>query len=530
MSALITLDAVSGATPDGRVLFENLSLSLGRERTALVGRNGVGKTTLARLILGEIEPVRGSVSANGRVAALRQTFAPAAGATVADVLSIADDLALLARIVTGAAREGDLERADWDLPARAESALERCGLAGVAFERPAAALSGGQMTRLALAALLIAEPDFIVLDEPTNNLDADGRDAVREMLASWRGGALVISHDRELLRGMDRIVELSTLGARVYGGNYDLYIERREAERETAERTLDSAEREVERVDRAVQLARERKERRDAAGKRSRAKNDMPKLLLNARAEQAENSGARGTRLADRLKSEMSDALEAAQQEVERVRSLAFALPPSELAAGKTVLAFEDVSFAWPEQARLIDGLSFQMRGPERVALRGGNGSGKSTLIGLARGTLAPHAGRIVRGVEMAVLDQRASMLRDEETLLANFLRLNPEANENAAYEALAKFLFRNVAALKLAGELSGGERLRAAVACTLFAARPPQLLILDEPTNHLDLHSIEAIESALSAYDGALLVASHDEDFLEAIGAGRMIEPSAWS
>ena len=126
--------------------------------------------------------------------------------------------------------------------------------------------------------------------------------------------------------------------------------------------------------------------------------------------------------------------------------------------------------------------------------------------------------------MEAALLDQRAALLDDAQTLLANFRRLNPAMDDNAAYAALARFVFRNVTALKPAGALSGGERLRAALGCALMAARPPQLIILDEPTNHLDLESIAAVEAALCAYDGALIVASHDRDFLEAIGVEREI------
>lgn len=529
MSSLISLDSVSYRLPDGRALLDNLTIAFGHERTGVVGRNGTGKTTLARLILGELAPASGAVSAQGRVTAVRQVFAPPAGASVADVLGVREELALLERVEAGRGAADDLERADWTLQARVGEALARVGLAGLAFDRDASALSGGQLTRLALAGVLIAQPDFIVLDEPTNNLDADGRVAVRELLASWRGGALVISHDRALLREMDRTLEHSELGARLYGGGYDFYLERRTAERSAAERTLERAERSVDQVERGIQLTRERKERRDAAGKRSRAKNDMPKLLLNARAEQAENSAARGNQLAERLRADAQQALEGAREDAERVRKLRFELPPSGLPAGKSVLAFDEVSFAWPGQPELISQFSFEMKGPERVALRGGNGSGKSTLIGLASGALTPLHGVVRRGVEAVVLDQRASLLSPDETLLANFLRLNPTANENRAYEALAKFLFRNVAALKLADALSGGEKLRAALACTLFGDRPPQLLILDEPTNHLDLESVDAIEAALAEYDGALLVASHDEDFLDAIGIERVIDPDAW-
>ncbi|MFI4976099.1 MAG: ABC-F family ATP-binding cassette domain-containing protein [Caulobacterales bacterium] len=528
MSSLITLDAVAYRSPDGRTLFENLTLALGRERTGLVGRNGVGKTTLARMILGELEPAAGAVSVTGRLAALRQAAQPPPDAAVADLLGAADALQRLARIERGEAGPGDLEAADWSLPQRIDAALARMGLTGLGLDRPAASLSGGQATRAALAALLVAEPDFILLDEPTNNLDAEARAAVAELLESWTGGALVIGHDRALLRRMDRVVELSSLGARVYGGNYDLYAERKAEEEAAAARDLDAAEREVTRVERAVQVARERKARRDAAGLRARAKGDAPKILLGAQAQRAENSAGRQRRLAERLRVEARRDLEDARARVERVRRLAFDLPPSALAAAKQVLRFDNVSFSWPGGAAVIEHMSFRITGPERVALVGPNGAGKTTLIRLAVGDLAPTSGRIARGVGAVLLDQRAALLDDGETLLENFRRLNPAADDNGAHAALARFLFRNVTALKPAGALSGGERLRAALACVLMAAQPPQLVILDEPTNHLDLDSIAAVEAALAGYDGALIVASHDEDFLDAIGVERAIEVGA--
>jgi ATPase subunit of ABC transporter with duplicated ATPase domains len=189
------------------------------------------------------------------------------------------------------------------------------------------------------------------------------------------------------------------------------------------------------------------------------------------------------------------------------------------------VLAFQSVTFAWPGAAPVLRDVDLRILGPERVALVGPNGAGKSTWIGLATGELAPRSGRVTLGVRAARLDQHAAILDDRLTLLENFQRLNPAADANAAHAALARFLFRNTAALKLAGALSGGERLRAALACVLMGPSPPQLLILDEPTNHLDLDSIEAVEAALAAYDGALVVASHDEVFLEAVGARRRIE-----
>jgi ATPase subunit of ABC transporter with duplicated ATPase domains len=524
MSSHLFLDGLTQLAPDGRVLFENLTLAVGREKTGLVGRNGVGKTTLLRLILGELAPASGAVSVTGRIAVLRQQLQPPPGARLADLLGVADPLARLARIEAGEGTEADLEIADWALPQRTQEALEEMGLAGVGLDRAADTLSGGQATRAALAALLIAEPDVILMDEPTNNLDAEGRAAVAAMLERWRGGALVVSHDRALLRRVDRIVELTGQGAVVYGGAYDLYAARKAKAEAAAQQALGHAQQALARTERGIQATKERKAKADAAGRRSRARNDMPKLLLNARAERAENTGAGLSRLAERLRVEAEQDLADAQARIERVRRLAFDLPPSGLPDGKLALAFEDVAFAWPDGTPVLADVSFRLMGPERVAITGPNGSGKTTLIRLATGELAPSSGQVRRGVVAALLDQRASLLNDDETLLQNFRRLNPAADDNAAHAALARFVFRNVTALKPAGALSGGERLRAALACALMAAAPPQLIILDEPTNHLDLDSIAAVEAALAAYDGALLVVSHDRDFLAAIGVEREV------
>ena len=159
------------------------------------------------------------------------------------------------------------------------------------------------------------------------------------------------------------------------------------------------------------------------------------------------------------------------------------------------------------------------MTGPERVALTGGNGTGKTTFLALAGGAAQPTSGTVRRPAPSVMLDQGVAILDPATTILENFRRLNPDASINHAHAMLARFLFRNTEALKPVAVLSGGEMLRAGLACVLGGRRPPSLLILDEPTNHLDLDSIAAVESALRGFDGALLVASHDEDFLEAIG-----------
>ena len=167
MPSFATLDGVSLKTPDGRPLFENLTLSLGAERTGLVGRNGVGKTSLLRVLAGELTTADGAVSTPGRIGLLRQTLEPPPGASVAEVIGLAGPLARLSRIAAGAGAPDDLAEADWSLQARLEAALAELGLAGLEPERPAASLSGGELTRAALAGLLASAPDLLLLDEPT---------------------------------------------------------------------------------------------------------------------------------------------------------------------------------------------------------------------------------------------------------------------------------------------------------------------------------------------------------------------------
>jgi len=518
----IQLQNLSLQTPDGRDLLTPLDLTFTASRTGLVGRNGTGKTTLLRTILGELPPKAGRVLVDGHVGTLRQTV-QAGSATIAETLGITDALARLARIDAGTPELDDIERADWTLAARIAQNLKSVGLPELDLNRPIITLSGGQRTRLGLASLLLAEPDFLLLDEPTNNLDADGRGAVADLLRNWRGGAIVVSHDRELLRGMDQIVEITSLGARLYGGNWDAYRARRALDLAAARHDLDDAERRIADLDHKAQQARERKARKDSAGSRKAARGDTPRILLGGMKNNAENTSGEQSRLTDRRRGEAAADLADARAEIEILQPLAVTLEPSGLPAGRVVLQIDNLTGGAGDKPT-IRTLSLSLTGPERVAVTGPNGSGKTTLLRLATGELAPTTGHVHITPRHALLDQQVALLDPALTIRDNYLRLNPGDSENACRAALARFAFRADAALKLVGQLSGGEMLRAGLAATIGSSHPPELLILDEPTNHLDLDAIAAVEAGLRAYDGALLVVSHDPAFLEAIGVTRKI------
>jgi ATPase subunit of ABC transporter with duplicated ATPase domains len=524
MPASITLSNLTWSTPDGRNLFSNVDLSFSTERAGLVGRNGVGKTTILKLIAGQIQPQTGSISVHGSIGMMRQSVQLDDDQTIADLFDATADLALLKRAVAGDATIEEIGIVDWFVEERIASALSGAGL-DVRPETHLSSLSGGQRTRAGLAALIFHKPDFLLLDEPTNNLDRDGRNAVIDLLSRWRAGAIVVSHDRELLDGMDAIIELTTLGARRYGGNWSRFQERRALELAAAERDLAGAEKAFDEIARTAQVQAERKARGDRVGKRKADRGDMPRIVAGELKMQSEVTSGENARLAARRKQQASEAITEARQRIEILQPFSAHIASAGLPAAKVVLRLDHVSVGYGEGTPVLSDISFDLVGPERVAIVGSNGSGKTTLIRAVTGAIVPSEGTVSIFTDYALLDQTVSLLEAGTTIRDNFRRLNPAADENTCRAALARFMFRADAALQPVSTLSGGQMLRAGLACVLGGRNPPPLLILDEPTNHLDLDSIATVERGLSAYDGALLVISHDEVFLDAIGITRRLE-----
>ncbi|SFU09958.1 ATPase components of ABC transporters with duplicated ATPase domains [Pseudovibrio denitrificans] len=523
MPLSISLNHVSWALPDGTALFSDLNLQFAPHRTGLIGRNGTGKTTLLNLISGALSPASGSVSVNGSIGLLKQQLQSGPQETVADLFGISEALHILQKAEAGTASMEELAHADWTLESRVETALASMGLE-IAADHPLAALSGGQITRCRLAALQFHDADFLLLDEPTNNLDADGREALGAFLAKWRKGAIIVSHDRALLEQMDGIVELTTLGASAFGGNYSFYKAQKALELAAAEQDLASAEKRIGELNRKIQSVAERKARKDGAGHRARAKRDQPKIALNAMRNKAENTLGENSVLASRLREDAEQQSKAAREKIEVLEPLSITIASCGIANGQRVLTAESLSIGYTADRPLLRDFSMVITGPERVAIKGANGSGKTTLLKTLVCNLPPLSGNCHLDPSARVLDQHVSLLDPELSVLENFRLLNPEQDENTCRAILARFLFRGEASTQQVKTLSGGMMLRAGLACVLGAAQPPKLLILDEPTNHLDLTTVEAIESALTTYNGALLVISHDATFLENIGVTREV------
>lgn len=495
-----------------QVVLDGASLELQAGQTlGLVGANGAGKTTLFRLIAGEFEPDLGTVTiARGtEIGYLKQepnlrldhTLHDEVGSVFEDLLNVEHRLhALSARI--GEAHDGpELPQlmADYDrlhaqfVAAGGHTFEQRMNeiLGGLGFERDdyeksMSVMSGGQRCRAALAKLLLEDKQLLLLDEPTNHLDIDAVRWLEKFLASHRGGAVVISHDRYLLdRLCDRIVEVSNRRATSYPGNYSNYAETKARIELTQERDFEKH---------SAFIAKER--------------DYIARHLAGQRSQQAKG---RRTRLERQL------AAGELVTEAPRMRQRAKIDFGDRATTTGTVLRCDDLSMGFGDQ-KLFTNVSFQIPGGERFGITGPNGTGKTTLLRVLLGEISPTGGsfEFARKLRIGYYAQDASCLDPSRNLVEEIRALRPEFREPDARNYLARFLFRGDDVFKPVGALSGGEQSRVRLAGLILAN--PDVLILDEPTNHLDIPSREVLEEALSEFGGTVITVSHDRYFLDQV------------
>jgi len=516
LPVLVSLQHLSFQFAHGETLLEDLNLSIDHTPTGIVGRNGCGKSMLAQLIAGVLRPSSGTLKAYASVAYVPQALAIQAGTTVADVTGTAPVLAALARMTQGQGQSDDLELIDerWGLAERLRTALDAAGLHGLDFNAAADRLSGSQLARVAVIGALLAAPQLLVLDEPTNHLDSAGREWLLQALHDWRGGLVVVSHDRQLLDSLGRIIELSPLGARVYGGNYQAYRKQRDTEQHAAVSAWEHARLERSRERRRLQNDHDSLQR-SAARSRKHAETANVDRFTKARWKGAATQIVSTLRSAHQAcKNELDAQVRHAYERVAQQTPTLLALPDSAVPNGRQVVALVEARLPWVDQPAI----TFSLAGPVRVAVRGPNGCGKSTLLKLLAAQWQPVSGECSVPVPCAYIDQHLALLDDQRSIIEQLNLLDTPLAEADVRTRLALLQLDAVRVTRPTGHLSGGERLKAAMAVALWRQVPAQLLLLDEPTNHLDLESVLAFEQALKGFNGAIVAVSHDAAFLQAI------------
>ena len=487
MQPLITFSGVSFELPNARLLFKHLNLSLNSNLTALVGPNGIGKTTLAKLISGELEATTGTIRQRAPVFFFSQRETP-------KEIPVYEYLA---------------KNYTWSLVG--EKLLE-----DINRETLCSNLSGGQWMRVRLANL--QDDLFLVMDEPTNDLDRSGKEALFSFLREYKYGALIISHDRECLELCQDILELSNQGLAKYGGGWSAYEETKEQERNHLLSTLHRAKRDRDDAHEDRIALIQKQEKKNRRGSESAAKGGIPRILLGGRKSRAqETSGKMSSSTLERSQDKVREAHEA--YEVLKIDPIMYAdlvgaaIPNQKLVAEAKDFNIKFDNWIYPQD------LNFTWRGNIRLAIKGNNGSGKSTLLKAILGDISEHRGELKRGeLHILYLDQQCSILDDSKNIFEN-VRLNSKLSDKDLRNGLAKLLFTGESVFQRVSTLSGGERLRAALACGLLNEKVPELLILDEPTNNLDLGNINFLEGLVSQFKGALIIISHDVFFLDKCG-----------
>lgn len=478
------------------------------ERVGLIGRNGSGKTTLLRIIAGQEEPDGGTVTlaAGAELGYLSQDLAlpddltvwQAASAALGPVMAVEQrlrrleermaseavyqDEAQLQRVMRDYERtNAEFERLEgYNAEVRVRSTLTGLGLPENAWTLQLQQLSGGQLTRVALARLLLFQPNLLLLDEPTNHLDLEAITWLESQLVAYPGALLVVSHDRQFLDAVsNRIWELDNHKITVYSGNYSSYLQQRE-----------------ERAQRLDLLAREQ----------ARERQQLERLVAKFKAGTRATAAASWQKRLDR----MQPVQRLSQQRKMRLRA------EVRRRSGNDVLAISDLSKTYPGKP-LFRAFSAEVKSRERIALVGPNGSGKTTLLRILLGELPADEGRLRWGasIDLGYFSQDLRLPDEEQTVLDSLLAgtgLLPAAGRSW----LARFLFTGESVFQKVASLSGGERNRLILAKLLLSQA--NVLILDEPTNHLDIPARESLEQALLEYPGTLFIVSHDRYFLQQI------------
>ncbi|MBQ3132671.1 MAG: ABC-F family ATP-binding cassette domain-containing protein [Clostridia bacterium] len=497
-----------------RKLFADVSLEVGdRDKVGLVGANGCGKSTLFKIITGEERADEGTValSHNARVGYMEQYVGRDGGRTlweeavsvfqpVMDMEAELEDIhlqlecgdnspALLER--QSALRERFEETGGLYYRNRVRAALLGLGFSEDAFSQRMDTLSGGQRSKVALARLLLSDVNLLLLDEPTNHLDIASVEWLEEYLRAYTGAFIVISHDRYFLdRVTDRTFELSH--GRLYStnGNYSAHRERRAKDQEIAEKHHKTEMAEIKRIEEAI--ARFKQFNREKSIRQAESKEKQ----------------------VERLREQVTE-VEATD------KTIRFAFT-AETTSGNEVLNVERLRMGFGDRELFRD-VTFQIRRKDRAFMLGPNGCGKSTLLKILNHELEPWFGSVREGAKVSVgyYDQTQAGLDDRKTVLEELWSAYPTMTETALRSALAAFLFFGEDVFRQVAVLSGGERARLLLLKLML--RRDNFLLLDEPTNHLDIVSCEALEEALSGYDGTMLIVSHDRYFINRM-ANRII------
>lgn len=526
---MLTLQNISYKHNNSDLLFDNISFTVNNhEKIALIGANGIGKSTLLKIIAGELQPSNGELRINSDPYYIPQIFGQYNHFTIAEALRVNHKLNALREILNGNVSEENLTvlNDDWTIEERCDNALKYWQLSDLDLAEKIENLSGGQKTKVFLAGILIHEPELVLLDEPSNHLDKATRELLYNFIVTTNSSLIIVSHDRKLLNLLPTVYELSKRGITIYGGNYDFYTSQKEIENHALNQDLQSKEKALRKAKEKERETLERQQKLDARGKKKQEKSGVARIMMNTLRNNAENSSSK-------LKSVHVEKIDGISKELREIRSalpdidqMKFGFDDSGLHKGKILFKATDINFSYNDQLLWKKDLSLEITSGERIAINGLNGSGKTTLIKIILGKLSPKSGSVrIAENKTVYIDQDYSLITNELKVYDQAQQFNVAGlEEHEIKMRLNRFLFHKEYWDKPCGTLSGGEKMRLMLCCLTISNESPDIIILDEPTNNLDIQNVEILTAAINEYQGTLIVVSHDESFLEQINIEKAI------
>lgn len=526
---MLIAQGISYTLSNRDLLFTDIDLAINKqEKIALIGNNGSGKSTLLKILAGNLPPSNGRVKADAKPYYVPQLFGQFNDYSVARALQIEDKLNALEEILKGHATDENLAALDddWTIEERCQEAFAHWKLGELDPTQKMETLSGGQKTRVFLAGILIHNPEIVLLDEPSNHLDALGRNILYDYITTTTGTLMVVSHDRTLLNLLNTVFELSQRGITVYGGNYDFYAEQKKIAYEALQQDLKSKEKALRKAKETEREAMERQQKLDARGKKKQEKAGLPTIMMKTFRNNAEKSTARMKDVHDEKVEGISQELNQLRKTLPDVNKMKMDLDDSALHRGKILVTAKDINFGYDDRLLWKHALSFQIASGDRIVVKGANGSGKTTLIKMILGKGESHSGTLERaGVKSIYIDQDYSLIDNTRSVYEQAQQFNSGAlEEHEVKIRLNRFLFTKAYWDKPCKVLSGGEKMRLILCCLMINHQAPDMIVLDEPTNNLDIQNIEILTAAINEYQGTLLVVSHDAYFLKQINVERSL------
>lgn len=526
---MLAIHDLSHGFAAGPMLFQKLHFTLqSHEKLAIVGANGSGKSSLLRCIAGELQAQSGQCSfiqPAPVVYYVPQHFGQFNSCRVADLLGIRNKLEALNTILRGDGLPEDyvVLQDDWLVEDRAREALASWDLHYLQLEDAVTDLSGGEKTRLFLAGIQLQSVDLLLLDEPSNHLDREGREKLYDLIENSSAAVVLVSHDRALLRRMPTIYALENGVLHRYGGSYDFYVEQKAKEAAAHSASVLEKQKSLAKAKTIARESLQQKQKLDARGKRKQIQAGVPTIALNTLRNKAEQSSSK-------LKDVHQEKIARLQQDLHALKAkpqlsgIKMHFEDPAVIRGKLLFELKAAQLSLGGRSIWSSALDLSLFSGDRLAISGANGAGKSSLLKVLSGELEVKATACKRAnFSVLLLDQEYSAINNSLTVYEQCEHFNVSGlAEHELKIRLNRFLFDLSSWDKPCAVLSGGEKMRLLLCCLTIQQHSPDVLLLDEPTNNLDLPSLDLLTTALADFKGTLVAISHDADFLAGIGINR--------